>query len=72
MTAEATPIGFQCGLCGDSFHGYGNNPAPLILDPEVRCCGDCDATLVIPTRMYLAVTGKTYGQMLNEIEEAKS
>jgi hypothetical protein len=32
--------------------GYGNNPDPLGVLPEDRCCDDCNTTKVIPARLY--------------------
>jgi hypothetical protein len=32
----------------------GHNPYPVIKDPEARCCGRCDRTAVIPTRIMKA------------------
>lgn len=42
---------FKCCICGQTFYGYGNNPAPV--KNTGRCCNDCDETVVIPTRIKL-------------------
>jgi hypothetical protein len=50
-----------CCLCGEPCepwptgegppHGYGNNPAPLGIDDDDRCCNTCNDTRVIPARL---------------------
>ena len=43
-------------ICGKSFEGYGNNPAPL--EGKV-CCDNCNKTYVIPARLkQLKMSGK--------------
>ena len=54
---------FKCCICGKTFSGYGNNPAPVKM--EGRCCDDCDSMVVIPTRIKL-ITGRA-----KEIEESR-
>lgn len=39
-----------CSLCGQPFHGMGNNPEPLARFEE-RCCDCCNAARVIPARL---------------------
>jgi hypothetical protein len=41
--------GKTCPLCGEKYDGYGNNPAPLVVEGQV--CDDCNATRVIPARI---------------------
>ena len=38
-----------CCICGKEFIGYGNNPSPV--KEEGRCCDECNANVVIPTRI---------------------
>jgi DNA-directed RNA polymerase subunit RPC12/RpoP len=51
-------MSYQCCLCGKSFDGFGNNPAPLSAiyetDDETtdQCCNECNARHVIPARIY--------------------
>lgn len=51
MSPEKTRPTFKCAICKLTFMGYGNNPAPIVNDPEARCCDDCDAGIVIPARI---------------------
>lgn len=39
-----------CCLCGQTFTGHGNNPAPLGKTGEV-CCDECNANRVVPARL---------------------
>lgn len=41
----------KCCICGGTFLGYGNNPAPV--KTEGVCCDYCNARVVIPTRILL-------------------
>lgn len=42
---------FKCCICGRTFNGYGNNPWPVVNDPEARCCDQCNDEKVIPARI---------------------
>jgi hypothetical protein len=44
---------FECCLCGQSFAGFGNNPAPLAELPNL-CCDMCNQTKVIPARFAIS------------------
>jgi len=44
---------YKCCLCGNKYEGYGNNPWPISLDEEDRCCDMCNVTKVIPARIDL-------------------
>lgn len=48
---------FVCVICQDEFAGFGNNPAPAInvKTGEERCCDECNARIVIPRRIILAM-----------------
>ena len=56
---------FECVLCGEKQHGYGNNPAPLA--DKGMCCDKCNKKVLSErTRGYrqeqaiLEVTDKLY------------
>ena len=49
---------YRCCLCGKEFEGWGNNPWPLALNEEERCCDECNDTKVIPARLRLMVERK--------------
>jgi hypothetical protein len=38
----------NCCICGVTFRGYGNNPAPV--KEYGRACDHCNTTEVVPTR----------------------
>ena len=40
---------FECAICHDEFHGFGNNPQPLA--EEGRCCDDCNVDVIV-ARMF--------------------
>lgn len=35
---------FTCCICGKTFHGWGNNPWPILEDGE--CCDKCNEKVV--------------------------
>lgn len=41
---------YKCCFCGKEFHGYGNNPAPVINDKDAKCCDSCNWKVVVPRR----------------------
>ena len=41
----------NCPICGRPYEGYGNNPDPLNYRGQV--CNECNAYVVIPTRLLL-------------------
>ena len=41
----------KCVLCGETFVGFGNNPAPVKQLDEGKCCDVCNDTIVIPKRI---------------------
>jgi len=43
----------ECCICKKEFDGYGNNPYPLVDDPDARCCDACN-TQVVYARIFLA------------------
>jgi hypothetical protein len=47
----------DCSICGTTFEGYGNNPAPVT--SEGRACDSCNATKVIPARIARLDSGLT-------------
>lgn len=40
-----------CCICGETFHGYGNNPWPV--KEEGVCCNECNLSKVFPARWNL-------------------
>lgn len=40
-----------CCICGQEFTGWGNNPWPVVNDPESRCCDDCNYFYILPARI---------------------
>ena len=49
---------FICCICGKEETGFGNNPYPVkkrhpILNSSNRCCGGCNASIVVPVRILL-------------------
>jgi hypothetical protein len=44
-----TPVQ-RCSICGGTYAGFGNDPAPIVNDPGARCCDVCNQTVVIPAR----------------------
>ena len=43
---------FVCCLCVHVCSGFGNNPYPLSLNDDERCCDECNRTYVIPARLF--------------------
>lgn len=41
-----------CCICGGTYYGYGNNPAPV--KEGGRCCSACNWDYVIPARQKLS------------------
>ena len=37
-----------CAICGVTFTGFGNNPAPFSGN---KCCDDCNRRFVLPARL---------------------
>jgi len=44
---------YKCCLCGREYEGYGNDPWPISLGKNDRCCNKCNMTKVIPARIEL-------------------
>lgn len=40
-----------CVICGETFVGFGNNPAPVKSLDEGKCCDMCNDIVVIPSRI---------------------
>lgn len=51
-------LGLKCCICGEPIVGYGNNPAPVVMDEDARCCDFCDSAVVIPERIRRLVSGE--------------
>lgn len=41
----------KCCICGCNFTGWGNNPYPVVENPDARCCDACNDMKVIPARI---------------------
>lgn len=55
-----------CCICKQKINGHGHNPDPVPTEwPEQRCCDICNAGIVIPMRLELAMKEK------NEEDESK-
>lgn len=37
----------RCAICGKEVEGFGNNPYPIRLGEDDRCCNDCDGIVVM-------------------------
>ena len=58
-----------CCLCGETFVGFGNNPAPLKENnDESRCCDLCNDFKVLPARLYNSSNGKGMREVMTEEE----
>lgn len=42
---------FKCSICGEVYEGYGNNPYPVTVGEDDRCCDLCNSFRVIPARL---------------------
>ena len=40
-----------CCICGKEFEGWGNDPAPVVMDENAKCCDACDLGVVVPARI---------------------
>lgn len=40
-----------CCICGKEFEGWGNDPCPVVMDENAKCCDACDLGVVLPARM---------------------
>ena len=40
----------KCSICGKRFKGMGNNPYPIKMEADARCCDECNILKVIPAR----------------------
>ena len=40
-----------CCICGEEYEGHGNNPQPVVMDDDARCCDECNANVVLPARI---------------------
>ena len=42
-----------CCICGRKVKEWGNDPWPVMLDDDAKCCNKCDMEVVLPARMNL-------------------
>lgn len=40
-----------CCICGKEYEGHGNNPQPVVMDDDARCCDECNMNVVLPARI---------------------
>lgn len=59
----------KCCLCGETYNGYGNNPAPLSDNDTDRCCDECNLTKVIPARLGMLKLPKRQRVQLDKLIE---
>ena len=44
----------KCSICGNEISdNFGNNPWPVRINEEDRCCDRCNSTFIIPARLML-------------------
>ena len=41
----------KCAICGQEIKDYGNNPYPVRIAEDARCCDDCNSEFVLPVRI---------------------
>ena len=41
----------KCCICGKEFTGWGNDPWPVMMDEDARCCDECDMSIVLSARL---------------------
>ncbi len=56
-----TDTGYECCLCGKTFTDWGNDPYPVNMDPNAKCCDACCMGLVVPVRM-VRIVAKSKGE----------
>ena len=42
---------YKCCICGKRFVGYGNDPWPVNMEKNAKCCNGCNKEVVIPARL---------------------
>ena len=56
MEYEEGDNSWTCCLCDTTFiGGYGNNPDPVVVKHDARCCNACNTNVVIPARLKEAM-----------------
>ena len=43
--------GYTCCICGRHFTDWGNDPWPVNMDDNAKCCDECDMTVVLQARL---------------------
>lgn len=51
MKKETGKEAFKCSICGGFFYGWGNNPWPVTIGEDDRCCDACNDISVVPARI---------------------
>lgn len=44
-------LGYECCICGKICTDWGNDPWPVNMSEDARCCDDCNAQIVVPARL---------------------
>lgn len=57
---------YTCSICGKKCVGYGNNPQPIKDNYNERCCDECNNNYVIPARILVFKTGKSFKELIKE------
>ena len=58
-----------CAICGKEFEGFGNNPYPVRISEEARCCDDCNSRFVIMSRlMVMGITPEEKKSAVNILD----
>lgn len=52
---------YVCCICKKAFNGWGNNPYPVDINPDHKCCDTCNNEIVVPTRLEQLLYQKKRG-----------
>ena len=44
-------MSYVCCICNKVFDDWGNDPAPIVMDEDAKCCNECDMAVVLPARL---------------------
>lgn len=42
---------FKCCICGKEVNEWGNDPWPVDMHPDHKCCNACDMSVVLAARL---------------------
>ena len=60
---------YICCICGKKFHGWGNDPWPVVKEDDALCCDKCNSEFVIPERIAGMIRAKTEKCVIDEHAE---